>query len=405
MMIDSFLEVAYGKTKTAEDMDRRVELMRKLPDGLLRKIASGEEKLGYPVDVTGSGDEPKIWLDRFKDTPLFEEALEIEKQELENRMADQQRRQEEQANWQARDSARDELCIKRKMLELQLAELESGGGESLEEEAAAEGEPPAEEAAEQAGGGETTVPEAAEQMKAAMAKAAAQMQKSAKTLREIEEETIRRGREAGGKWGLKRGARSGARAGAVPAALAGAIGGGLYGGLKGGGGRAQRALRALGGAAAGAAGGGGIGAAYGGGTGAYKGKRIGKQLGEQAAKQRNLQRRLLILRALRNRQMAQPYRTKQSSAELSKEAIGLWGAGKGLVSAMRTGWAGRGAAKNVVRKTMQAGKEVEQKGISGVSGALHHGGKYMGGLMRKSPGLAAGMIAAPAAGAGYALGS
>jgi hypothetical protein len=405
-MIDSFLEVAYGKTKLAEDMNRRVELMRKLPDGLLRKIASGEEKLGYPISETTSDGEPKTWLDRFKGTPLFEQALEIEKQELENRLADKARRQSERAQWEAQDSARDELCIKRKMLELQLAELEEGGGQPVEEEAAAEGETPEEEMAEQAGGEEAPVEEAAEQMKAAMAKWAATagaiadirseerkkyssaMVKAAKTLREIEEETIRRGREAGAKWGLKRGAKSGARSGAIPAALAGAVMGGVRGGMKGGGGgRGTRALRALGGAALGATGGGSIGAVYGGGTGAYKGERIGKQLGEQAARQRNLQRRMLILRALRSQQESQ-------------KTAGIMRAGGSLYRAMKSGWAG---------KALPGMRAAGAEHAKGLEGAFQGGKQYMKKLYQHRPGEAAGLTALgvgiPALGAGYAMGS
>jgi len=388
-MLDSFLEVAYGKTKHAQEMDRRVQLMRKLPNELLMKIASGEEKLGYPIGL--GGDEPGTWLDRFKDTPLFEEALEIEKQELENRMADQQRRQEEQANWQARDSARDELCIRRKMLELQLAELESGGGEQEMPEEAMEA--PTEAAPEQ--GPVEQPPESKEALAAARMKTA--MMKTAMTLQELEQRTLAHGRSAGAKWGRRRGAKSGAKGGAGPGALAGTVTGLALGGK-----------RRLGRAAVGMALGGTTGATLGGAVGAKKGKRIGTALGERAAREKNLQRRAMIgqalqMRAARQQALARARSqrgvpgkgmSKGGEALLSKEAVGLLAAGRGMLGAMKAGWRGAGAAK--------------AKGISGLTGAVHHGGKYMGALAKTSPGTAAGLgalgVAVPAAGLGYAMG-
>jgi len=367
-MLDSFLEVSYGKTKHAQEMDRRVQLMRKLPHDLLMKIASGEEKLSYPIGF--DGDEPRTWLDRFKDTPLFEEALEIEKQELENRMADQQRRQEEQANWQARDASRDELCIRRKMLELQLAELESGGG-GAEEPAEAASEPAASAVAPEA----PPVEEAAEQMKAAMVKEAI-------TLRELEERTRERGRAAGKKWGRRRGATGGAKGGAGPGAIGGAITGLAFGGK-----------RRLGRAAIGAALGAGTGAGLGGAVGARKGGRIGAALGEREAERRNIQRRAMIAHALRMRaaQSQAPGKAKRGSAELSKEAIGMLAGARGLWQAAKAGWGAAGKA-----------------GTSKVLGAGQRVGKTMGRIAQKSPATAAGLTAAgaaiPAAGVGYAMG-
>jgi hypothetical protein len=129
-MLDKWLEVSYGKTKEAEAKDRRIQLMRNLPNDMLLKIANGHEKLGMSGEIAKSaycGEDGK-WLDRFKGTPLFAQALEIERGDLENRMAEKQRRQERRSFYEAEDAARDDLDIKRKLLELQLAEHEAGGG-------------------------------------------------------------------------------------------------------------------------------------------------------------------------------------------------------------------------------------------------------------------------------------
>ena len=136
-MLDLFLEALHEKNKQAEADTRQVDLMRRLPDEELLKIASGEESL-LGKEAMYFGDEK--WLDRFKGTPLFQEALEIEKQELEHKMQNKQQRQERDEAYKAEDTQRDELCIQRKLLDLKLAELEEGGGE----EVAPEGDPAAE---------------------------------------------------------------------------------------------------------------------------------------------------------------------------------------------------------------------------------------------------------------------
>jgi hypothetical protein len=507
-MLDAFLTVAYGKTKQAQAMDQRVQLMRKLSNNTLVKIANGKMKLGHAHLV---GEDEGNWLDRFKDTPLFQDALEVEKQELENRIVERQRSQEQDERWRAQSDARDDLCIRRKMLELRLAELESGTSEEAADEGAAEamggnqlqkedsapdetqfvpasqgGEtPPAEEAPSKeahvllaarmktaamklgmedktkqlltaaaipvasgltgaaiyglGGTGRAGAPTLGRRLKiggtygaaagaavtgliglgallekadpsgksletivrlapaaAATAGAIADMRreeerrksasvKMATTLAELEEETRRQGREAGSKWGRKKGAISGGASGARLGTVGGTLSGALVG-LKGGGGLKGHLARA----AIGAAIGGGGGAAAGGAAGAHKGKQIGSAMGEQAAEEMNYRRRMMIANALQQ----QAEEAGQAKAAMSKEAIGLWGAGKGLFSAMRTGWKGVGAA----------GK----KGISGVGGATHHGSEYMKGLYRKAPGTASGLTAVgvgvPALGAGYMMG-
>lgn len=122
-MLDTFLEVVCSKTKEAEARDRQVELLRKLPDALLHKIASGEEKLSYMEGIEGGGQ----WIDRFKGTALFAKAIELCKSELQLDI----QAAEEDANrppptmnetWRERDNIR----IQKKMLDLELLEHEQG---------------------------------------------------------------------------------------------------------------------------------------------------------------------------------------------------------------------------------------------------------------------------------------
>ena len=147
-MLDKFLEVAYTRTKEAEDKTRLVESMRKLPNELLMKIASGEEKLAF----MGHGGES--WLDKFKGSPLFGQAIQLEEQQLQLDMSNKQQWAAESAKRTQDDAVRDELCVKKKMLGLELAkqqeaQLQHEMTETPEDEAM---ESPEQQAMEQAQG-------------------------------------------------------------------------------------------------------------------------------------------------------------------------------------------------------------------------------------------------------------
>ena len=133
-MLDAFLEVSYSRTKKAEAQSRLTELMMKLPDDVLEKIASGEEKLGY-----GCGDDE--WLAKFQGTPLAEEAMALAQHELQAEMERSARSREQRQMYQEEDETRDMIRIKKKMLDLQLMGLNSGVNP---EESSAEEEVPVE---------------------------------------------------------------------------------------------------------------------------------------------------------------------------------------------------------------------------------------------------------------------
>lgn len=128
-MLDNFLKVAFATQTREAEQASLVEKMRLLPDEYLLKIATGEEKLAYGMAECGPAGNGS-WLDKFKGTPMFEQAIELEKQDLQEQMAEQARWREEDASRSQRNAARDELSIQRKLLELQLASAEAGGSEA-----------------------------------------------------------------------------------------------------------------------------------------------------------------------------------------------------------------------------------------------------------------------------------
>lgn len=124
-MLDKFLEVSYGKTKEAEDKSHLVELMKQLPNEELMKIASGETKLSHYGSIGGGGQE---WIQEFRGTPFFEQALALEQEDLQMQMQENQRRQQNREVWDATDAQRDTVCLKKRLMVLQLAQWQEQQG-------------------------------------------------------------------------------------------------------------------------------------------------------------------------------------------------------------------------------------------------------------------------------------
>lgn len=158
-MLDAFLETVAAHSKVADARASLDHTLARLPDELLHKIASGSV---MPKEAFG-GEDGICWLDKFKGTPLFDEAIAIEKEDLAIQMDETNRRRQETElrqtlpTWDETDLKRQELSIKRKLLELELAgagagPVEAGGQEgediaaetppALPEAAAAEAAPP-----------------------------------------------------------------------------------------------------------------------------------------------------------------------------------------------------------------------------------------------------------------------
>jgi len=124
-MLDKFLEVAYEQTKQASLKQQVLTELKKLPDSELHKIASGE------VKISCMGEDN--WLDKFKCSPLYQDAVALEEQRLEADIADQQRRASEKSTSDERWAVRDSLNVKKRMLELDLrkSELSDEGPEPM----------------------------------------------------------------------------------------------------------------------------------------------------------------------------------------------------------------------------------------------------------------------------------
>lgn len=138
-MLDEFLKVAY-QTQTRERAHFELAgLMEGLPIVELRKLAEGTpiaalyghlDKNAYLSEACGPDGAPKGFLDKFKGTPLFEQAIALEQEELQAEMADTQKRQEERTRRAAEDTlydTRDRIRVQKRLLELELAKVESGG--------------------------------------------------------------------------------------------------------------------------------------------------------------------------------------------------------------------------------------------------------------------------------------
>lgn len=135
-MIDEFLKVAYaGALKQKEEAELE-GLLRHLPAAELHKIANGTPvaELYGELDKTAmveiDGSQSKSYLDRFKGTPLFEQAIALEQEELQADMQDMQQRQQRRAEGQNEGAIwdmKDKIRLRKRMLELDLAKQEAGG--------------------------------------------------------------------------------------------------------------------------------------------------------------------------------------------------------------------------------------------------------------------------------------
>ena len=294
-MLDEYLKVAYAQEVKNQDTRELEELLAKLPHVELRKIADGTPvgelfKTGSLGPESCSSDKAGefSFLSAFKGTPLFDQAVALEQEELQLDMLQQQREEERRAEgdvWQMRDKVR----LKKRLLELELAKSQNGGAPPDEpaQGAGAPGPVPAEGVQDNSQGLQGGVAKLGAQEKVAFADAFGRTlakQDFAKVAhaRDLEACGALAG-EAMAKMGLDisgigktvaglgtralgMAAKNPAMAGAALGAGVGAIGGAAAGGP------GNRLGGALGGAALGGAVGGGAGHIAGGGGGALGGK-------------------------------------------------------------------------------------------------------------------------------------
>lgn len=106
-MLDIYLEQEAKKTKTAQAEAVRLEFLKKLPMQELQKVAM-EGLLKNPCGP---------WVNNFQGSPLFEQAVAIEQEDIQLQMEQNQRRAEDKEFWAMQDT----ICLKKKLLELELA--------------------------------------------------------------------------------------------------------------------------------------------------------------------------------------------------------------------------------------------------------------------------------------------
>ena len=127
-MLDKFLSSTYRRETATKEKTAMVESLKKLPNELLAKLASGETKLSYISEKMG--DEQASWLDKFRGTPLAEQALALEQESISAEMENMQKQQQRRAESAAENSIydiQDQIRLKKKLLELQLYQLEVQG--------------------------------------------------------------------------------------------------------------------------------------------------------------------------------------------------------------------------------------------------------------------------------------
>ena len=121
-MLDAFLEVAYDRQTRHDQQVKLAKVLKELPMEDLKKVISGEMKLAFPDAVACDGDTDKTWLGKYKGTPLFDQALALEKADLEAEVARVQA-QAAAPPWDAMNKTQDNIRMQKKMLDLDLVEL------------------------------------------------------------------------------------------------------------------------------------------------------------------------------------------------------------------------------------------------------------------------------------------
>jgi hypothetical protein len=132
-MFEQWLSVAYRQDQEKTASRRMVDQLKRLPMDELLKAASGDptSKLAY---VDGPSDERDSWIGKYKGSPLFSKAVELEKSLLQIDMEENARRAEENAEPKASSDSyerKDAIKLQQRMLDLDLA-MEGAGVENPE---------------------------------------------------------------------------------------------------------------------------------------------------------------------------------------------------------------------------------------------------------------------------------
>lgn len=118
-MLDAFLEVIIKKEDSRLQEVKLANDLKRLPNETLYGLATGKQKLAF-----GYSDE---WLEKYKGTPLFEQAMELEKADLEAEIAREQLHSN-QPDMSQFWKTQDQIRLQKKMLDLQLIEMNEKDG-------------------------------------------------------------------------------------------------------------------------------------------------------------------------------------------------------------------------------------------------------------------------------------
>lgn len=243
-MLDMYLSREVEVQTKIAQRDELISLMHRLPvEELVRIHETGEIKLAFMDECMPSG-EKTTWLDHFKGTALFAQAIALEEQEIQERAADQQRSEVEDQSRQESWRSRDALRLQKRLLELELAkqELQESTAETAAQpmpQTPGMGIPPGIQAGAQGAGAPGDVPPEAIGKMASILKAA--KEKEDKKGQKLMDAIPASGRGRAFMETLGDAGMGGSRVGA----LMGGLGGAAHGAMTGQG-AVDRVLRALG---------------------------------------------------------------------------------------------------------------------------------------------------------------
>jgi len=128
-MLDTFLKHAYQVQKRTTFVGDIEELLRQLPDEDLSKLAHvGSVKTAFATPEC-KDDSYHSWITQFQGSPLMDQAIALEQQEIQADMLSMQRREEMRARGREEDQVwdmKDKIRLQRRLLELQLAKEQAG---------------------------------------------------------------------------------------------------------------------------------------------------------------------------------------------------------------------------------------------------------------------------------------
>lgn len=109
-MFDKFLKVAHEVPKAPHQ-----EAFSRAPEQTLFDILSGETKLAFMC-----GNDDHKWIEQFAGTPLQDQAMALEQQDIQNEIAEKQYNMSNDGKQRSFWQNRDQLQLQKRMLELQL---------------------------------------------------------------------------------------------------------------------------------------------------------------------------------------------------------------------------------------------------------------------------------------------